>query len=90
NASASEQITSTSEELAGQAEELQQSIAFFRVEDSRATDRRPAVRKPAPRKPAVKVRPNSVTDQQARARGFALDMAQGGPDADDAAFDHAA
>ena len=92
NASASEQITSTSEELAGQAEELQQSIAFFRVDDkSAATARRPAARKPKAKPAAApKAKPNSVADQQARARGFALDLAQGGPDSDDAAFGRAA
>jgi len=31
-------------------------------------------------------KPNSVAAQQARANGFALDLIQGGPDADDAAF----
>ncbi|MEH3041260.1 MAG: methyl-accepting chemotaxis protein [Sphingomonas paucimobilis] len=93
NASASEQITSTSEELAGQAEELQQSIAFFRVEDGAgATARRPAARKPVAAKPklATKARASSVADQQARVRGFALDLRQGGPDGDDVTFEHAA
>ena len=94
NASASEQITSTSEELAGQAEELQSSIAFFRVDTgSGATAKRPAAaRKPAKTKApaAPKAKPNSVADQQARARGFALDLMQGGPDGDDAAFGRAA
>ena len=94
NASASEQITSTSEELAGQAEELQSSIAFFRVDTgSGATAKRPAAaRKSAKTKApaAPKAKPNSVADQQARARGFALDLAQGGPDGDDAAFGRAA
>ncbi|MEN2748353.1 methyl-accepting chemotaxis protein [Sphingomonas sp. T9W2] len=92
NASASEQITSTSEELAGQAEELQQSIAFFRVDDnSVATTKRPAARKPKAKPAAApKGKPNSVADQQARARGFALDLMQGGPDGDDAAFGRAA
>ena len=93
NASASEQITSTSEELAGQAEELQQSIAFFRVDNAgHAAMRRPAVRKPTKAKamPAAKSKANSVADQQARARGFALDLMQGGPDGDDAAFGRAA
>lgn len=100
NAGASEQISSTSEELATQAEELQQSIAFFRVEDHGspiargATVQRkaPPVRKPAAKKPAVAARAkaNSVADQQARARGFALDLTQGGPDSDDADFGQAA
>ncbi len=97
NASASEQITSTSEELAGQAEELQSSIAFFRIDDgSVAATKRPAPAKsakartaPAP-KPKAKAKANSVADQQARARGFALDLMQGGPDGDDAAFGRAA
>ena len=90
NASAAEQITSTSEELAGQASELQQSIAFFR------TDGGPAAHRPAARTPAVRTRakaktkPNSVADQQARARGFALDLSHGGPDQDDADFGRAA
>ncbi|KQN81486.1 chemotaxis protein [Sphingomonas sp. Leaf67] len=91
NASASEQITSTSEELAGQAEELQSSIAFFRIDAAGGSARA----KPAPKpqgKPASKARAktNTVADQQARARGFALDMAQGGPDSEDAAFGQAA
>ena len=99
NASASEQISSTSSELAGRAEELQESIAFFRV----AQDVRPAAAKPAVRKPAAKpaaapkaapkkrpVRPNSVIDQQNRARGFALDLDSGGPDGEDADFGRAA
>ncbi|MDB5458083.1 MAG: hypothetical protein JWP92_3668, partial [Caulobacter sp.] len=38
----------------------------------------------AARKPAAKR--NAVADQQARAGGFALDLAQGGPDAGDADF----
>jgi methyl-accepting chemotaxis protein len=32
----------------------------------------------------------SVGDQQARARGFALDLSQGGPDGEDLDFGHAA
>ncbi|MEH3124206.1 MAG: methyl-accepting chemotaxis protein [Sphingomonas phyllosphaerae] len=97
NASASEQISSTSDELAGQAAELQQNIAFFRVADG-AT--RPVVRKPAaaraatPARSARKDKPvartASVADQQARARGFALDLSTGGPDAEDVDFGRAA
>ncbi|MEH3038698.1 MAG: methyl-accepting chemotaxis protein [Sphingomonas paucimobilis] len=93
NASASEQITSTSEELAGQANELQQSIAFFRVEHAHGSRKPATTRKPAARAkaaPAPRAKPNSVADQQARARGFALDLTQGGPDSDDAAFGEAA
>ncbi|QDK35337.1 MULTISPECIES: methyl-accepting chemotaxis protein [Sphingomonadaceae] len=105
NAGASEQISTTSEELAAQAEELQASIAYFQVsgQGGRTTTRpqgqpragfqpvRPTggiVRKPASSRPA---RALSVSDQQARARGFALDLSTGGPDSEDEAFSsHAA
>jgi methyl-accepting chemotaxis protein len=95
NASASEEMSSTSEELAAQAEELQASIAFFKVEHGHASGRRPVpaaqpvVRKIAPAKVQT-VQPrrpeHTVSAQQARAKGFALDMSTGGPDADDADF----
>ncbi|WP_439629911.1 methyl-accepting chemotaxis protein [Shinella sp.] len=93
NAGASEEMSGTSEELAAQAEELQTSIAFFRVDRASSA---PAVaqRRPAPvtrtaAEPvmaSVRKPDNSVNAQQARARGFALDMSMGGPDADDADF----
>jgi methyl-accepting chemotaxis protein len=94
NAGASEQMSATSEELAAQAEELQASIAFFKVEQSGGGRRVPAR---APAKPmssqAQKAKPaqrqssaQSVSAQQARAKGFALDMSMGGPDDDDADF----
>ncbi|MBX5147058.1 methyl-accepting chemotaxis protein [Rhizobium lentis] len=99
NAGASEQMSATSEELASQAEELQTSIAFFRVDtadnrQSRApaikmTTRSPtpsAARKPAIKKPAA----SSVADQQARVKGFALDLSMGGPDYGDAEFKESA
>ncbi len=98
NAGASEQMSATSEELAAQAEELQTSIAFFKVEDQRGSKvvARSAAR-PAPAanvrtirsgtKPAVRANvSNSVAAQQARAKGFALDLSMGGPDEDDLAF----
>jgi methyl-accepting chemotaxis protein len=95
NAGASEEVSSTSEELAAQAEELQASIAFFRVEA--AGHRSDRVAHPEPvrhakpvarpqqtsRKPAVD---QSVAAQQARAKGFALDMSMGGPDDEDGDF----
>ena len=99
NAAASEQISSTSEELAGQAEELQEGIAFFRIDavDTRAKpSATAAVRKSAPvkkapvRTPAKKPKPGSLADQQSRVRGFALDLTQGGADAEDAEFGRAA
>jgi methyl-accepting chemotaxis protein len=91
NAGASEQISATSEELAAQAEELQASIAYFKVDTVQAARPRAAapVRRPAA-KPAQRPKPNSVADQQARVSGFALDLSNGGPDADDAAFGYAA
>ncbi|KTT74644.1 methyl-accepting chemotaxis protein [Sphingomonas endophytica] len=96
NAAASEQISSTSEELASQAEELQESIAYFRIENGGRKST--PVRKPAPSRgaaPTKKARPaapraGSVADQQARVRGFALDLTNGGPDGEDAEFGRAA
>jgi methyl-accepting chemotaxis protein len=97
NASASEEMSATSEELAAQAEELQASISYFRT-DATGGARRPVVpaaaaKRAAPaRAAASKPKPMSaaprsaVAAQQARAKGFALDLAQGGPDADDADF----
>ncbi|MBY3086164.1 HAMP domain-containing protein [Rhizobium laguerreae] len=99
NAGASEQMSATSDELASQAEELQTSIAFFKVDMAGGRrDRTPAarmtVRSPAPataRKPgAKKPAANSVAGQQARAKGFALDLSMGGPDDGDAEFKESA
>lgn len=90
NAGASEQMSATSEELAAQAEELQTSIAFFKVDGAGTKPAaRVSVRTPAPatnRKPVAKTQVNTVTAQQARAKGFALDMSMGGPDAGDNDF----
>ena len=94
NASASEEMSATSEELAAQAEELQASIAYFRIDTGSAkankTAPAPTRRPAAPGRPAAKTKPRTVSSpvaaQQARAQGFALDLAQGGPDADDADF----
>ena len=92
NAGASEQISTTSEELAAQAEELQASIAYFRIEGRSAVRAaKPAATAPrriAPaRAPAAaRVKPNSIADQKSRVKGFALDLANGGPDAEDADF----
>ena len=95
NSGASEEISTTSEELAAQAEELQASIAYFRIEDrghqARARVAPVAQRSTPARKPVApvakpKAKPNSVADQKARVNGFALDLTNGGPDADDASF----
>ncbi|OCJ13967.1 chemotaxis protein [Rhizobium sp. AC44/96] len=97
NAGASEEMSATSEELAAQAEELQASIAFFKVDTAGTktgvrkvaanTASKPAAR---PAKPAFGSNNNtharSVSAQQARVKGFALDMSMGGPDAGDDDF----
>jgi len=93
NAGASEQMSATSEELASQAEELQTSIAFFKVDMAGGRRERAPVAKAvrsrpqaAPRKPATKTPANTVAGQQARVKGFALDMSMGGPDMADDEF----
>ncbi|WP_284774871.1 methyl-accepting chemotaxis protein [Agrobacterium sp. lyk4-40-TYG-31] len=98
NTSASEEMSATSEELAAQAEELQASIAFFKVERANAAAaNRPSTQShgtvrvthnpaPASKSFARKPNDNSIGAQQARAKGFALDMSMGGPDASDADF----
>ncbi|MEZ2127982.1 MULTISPECIES: methyl-accepting chemotaxis protein [unclassified Sinorhizobium] len=94
NAGASEQMSATSEELTTQAEELQTSIAFFKVDmagnrQSRTPSAKVTVRRQAPaatRKPGSKGPANTVAAQQARAKGFALDLSMGGPDTADDDF----
>ncbi|WP_105428888.1 methyl-accepting chemotaxis protein [Neorhizobium sp. T6_25] len=94
NAGASEQMSATSEELAAQAEELQASIAFFKVDRAGSKQRSQPI--PAAKPVSAKSRPqpapkaysagHSVNAQQARVKGFALDLSMGGPDADDDDF----
>jgi methyl-accepting chemotaxis protein len=102
NAGASEEMSATSEELAAQAEELQASIAFFKVDTAGAArssaQRTPVkavtkvvkasapVRKPASDHSHFSHSSQSVSAQQARAKGFALDMSMGGPDSHDDDF----
>jgi len=98
NAGASEQMSATSEELASQAEELQASIAFFKVDtagarQSRVPAARATVRSSAPAGRNLgtrKLAANSVAGQQARAKGFALDLSMGGPDDGDVEFKESA
>jgi methyl-accepting chemotaxis protein len=101
NAAASEQMSATSEELASQAEELQTSIAYFRTDNiaapvqsrpSQATTRKPASSTVAA-KPAAKGKSsgkssgrNTVAEQQARIKGFALDLTQSRHDTDEDGF----
>jgi methyl-accepting chemotaxis protein len=98
NASAAQQMTATSDQLSSQAEELQSAIAYFRT-DATSQERhapakahhpapRGAAKAPAPVRLARKAEPKKLA-QSARngaAAGFALDLAVGGPDADDAQF----
>jgi methyl-accepting chemotaxis protein len=100
NAGASEEVSATSEVLASQAEELQASLSYFRIEeDARPVARSAPARSPrkpmraatapakaAPRKPRV----GSITEQKARLKGFALDLSTGAADEDDIDFGHAA
>ena len=94
NAGAAEEMSATSEELAAQAEELQTSIAFFRTDAERVPARAQARVSTfkAPAKPAARPTPKAapakpaVHAQQARAKGFALDMAVGGADDEDMDF----
>lgn len=95
NAGASEQISTTSEQLAAQAEELQASIAYFRIDDSGqhapskvmpVAQRGAPARRPAAASAKPKSKPNSIAHQKARVKGFALDLTNGGPDAEDASF----
>ncbi|NMN04413.1 MULTISPECIES: methyl-accepting chemotaxis protein [unclassified Novosphingobium] len=105
NAGASEEISATSEELAAQAEELQASISYFKVDANArpavraaapAAKHKPHAAKPAKAKataakPAARkgARPGSIGDQQARLKGFAIDMTAGAADEDDADFGQA-
>ncbi|HEX8046598.1 methyl-accepting chemotaxis protein [Rhizobium sp.] len=93
NAGASEEMSATSEELAAQAEELQASIAFFKVENGNKAANRVVAAKPIVRASATPARgktivnqANTVSGQQARLKGYALDLSMGGPDASDAEF----
>ncbi|MCM2440385.1 methyl-accepting chemotaxis protein, partial [Agrobacterium vitis] len=96
NAGASEEMSATSEELAAQAEELQTSIAFFKVDgahqkkpaqQTRAVAARAApARTAAPAKSRTPTSSQTVAAQQARAKGFALDLSMGGPDEEDLDF----
>ncbi|WP_210234983.1 methyl-accepting chemotaxis protein [Allorhizobium terrae] len=102
NAGASEEMSATSEELAAQAEELQTSISFFKV-DNAGDAKNQGLRTPVARTRSVSNTPpkpqamaskskagHSVASQQARVKGWVLDMSMGGPDAEDLEFQEGA
>jgi methyl-accepting chemotaxis protein len=90
NASSSEEMSTTSEELASQAEELQSSIAYFRTDltneaartrsNERKAGQSPMAAKVIAKSPTKPAGRNTVAEQQARVKGFALDMSQGQAD----------
>ncbi|OLP46805.1 chemotaxis protein [Rhizobium oryziradicis] len=97
NAGASEEMSATSEELAAQAEELQASIAFFKVDSAGAKVQVQGNQSAkAWSKSNISTKPTalhhvskpgqSVASQQARVKGWMLDMSMGGPDAEDVDF----
>jgi methyl-accepting chemotaxis protein len=87
NSSASEEMAATSEELAAQSEELQTSIAFFRVESASLAARATSQQQLRPSRPAPQARNGqTVGAQQARIKGYALNLDMGGPDQGDVDF----
>jgi len=94
NASASEQVSATSDELALQAERLQATIAYFRIAASSGVEAAVPHLRAAAARMAVPARPGkAAVAPKARARaagsaGFALDMGEG--DTRDAEFVRAA
>jgi methyl-accepting chemotaxis protein len=94
NASASEQMSATAEELAAQSQQLQANIAYFRLggvaPGRAAAPRRPAeAARPVKRlEPAAPRRaPVAAARKPAAPGGFALSLADGGPDEQDREFE---
>ncbi|RVU05647.1 methyl-accepting chemotaxis protein [Novosphingobium umbonatum] len=94
NATASDQISSTAEELAAQADELQNSIAFFRTGNQSHMNRHAPSASRATAEPLCMPAFGNHTARWAnrqqppmpRGNGFTLDMSDGGMDADDQLF----
>jgi methyl-accepting chemotaxis protein len=61
NASASEQLAATAEEMSSQAEQLQQLMAFFKLDHQVASESYPAKRA-APRKSALAIKPKLAAE----------------------------
>lgn len=88
NAASSEQLSVTSDQLAAQAEELQSSIAFFRINSPSQRDpskAAPTLRSHSPARvqPDRQIAPPATSNRP----GFEIDLAKGGPDADDDDFE---
>ncbi|MGL3608170.1 methyl-accepting chemotaxis protein [Rhizobium sp. G187] len=98
NAGASEAMSSTSEQLSAQAEEMLESISFFRIAQSTAGRPHQASKQhrsagfagrqgtSPSAKSAKSASGMTVAAQQARVNGFKLDMSMGGPDEADHEF----
>ena len=95
NAAASEEVSATSEEFTSQAEQLQATIAYFKIEDGASSG--PAIdgavsklkAKAATMKAAVtpaSAKPSRKLRVAANGNGFALDL-DAGEDAADAQFE---
>jgi methyl-accepting chemotaxis protein len=74
---------------------LQASVAFFRTDNKSHVAPVKKAAKPVRKAPVARPtfrapRVNTVAHQQDRVRGFALDLDQGGPDADDLDFERVA
>jgi len=59
NAGVSEEMAATSEELSGQANSLQQAVAFFKMSDGSSSYKRPSVKKPQTPAGHIKSKPMS-------------------------------
>jgi methyl-accepting chemotaxis protein len=100
NASASEEMSATAEELAAQSQQLQTNIAYFRLGETapRASARPVAASRPAPARMSMKAAAPTQTQRRATtvlarkpdaagSAGFALSLAEGGPDERDREFE---
>jgi methyl-accepting chemotaxis protein len=100
NASAAEEMSSTAEELSSQAEHLQSIMEFFKVDGAtgsgtvkRAFQKTKVAhlgeggKAPFGKRAALHAAPGHAARARAGATGVALDMGQGGRDAEDAEFE---
>jgi len=85
NAGVSEEMAATSEELTGQANGLQQAVAFFKMSDSRT----PQKNKPAVKKNDAKKSEKKTEKKKTESDGLNIDMSGGmsGSDKTDAEFE---